>query len=357
MLEKIMEAWVGRDDLRRRQAGSVRGWTLGVGLLVSILTLAACDAPTQASDPRAASAPAQSPARAAPAKDGFADVDGGRIHYQVYGDLASGKTPLLVLHGSIMSAEQMRPMIEPFTASRPVIAIDQRGHGRTGDLPGPITYEMLADDAAGVLQALNVPTADVLGYSMGGTAAFFMAIRHPDRVGKQIIVSGTARRGGWYPEVQASFAKWTPEMFAGSPLEAEYKRLSPTPEAFPTLIEELSDMDTANYDRSDEAIRSIDDKTMIIVGDADGMQLAYAVELFKLRGGVDVKEAMQGFLSEVPRARLAVLPGTSHTGMMVEAKLLAQLAIPFLDDAKPEMPPGFLKSTNGDEASKGEGVD
>ena len=334
--------WRGCDGPRRRNA-VVPTLLVGAGVFASASLLVACGASSEAADPQPA---IQAPSRADAARVGVADVDGARIHYQVYGDIASGKTPLLVLHGSFMSADAMRPMIEPFAASRPVIAIDQRGHGRTGDLPGPITYEMLADDAAGVLQALNVPEADVLGYSMGGTAAFFLAIRHPNRVGKQIIVSGVSRRDGWYPEVQRSFAEWEPEMFAGTPLEAEYKRLSPTPDAFPTLVEELSAMDTANYDRSNEAIRSIDGKTMIIVGDADGAQLEHAVELFKLRGGGDVKAAMQGFLAESPRARLAILPGTSHTGMMVETKLLAQVATPFLDDVKQPMPPGFFKDTD-----------
>jgi pimeloyl-ACP methyl ester carboxylesterase len=98
----------------------------------------------------------------------YANVNGARLHYQIYGDLNSGKTPLLVLHGSFMSADSMAPLIKPFAATRPAIALDARGHGRTGDLPGPITYDQMADDSAGVLDALKVRSADVLGYSMGG---------------------------------------------------------------------------------------------------------------------------------------------------------------------------------------------
>ncbi|MBA2302973.1 MAG: alpha/beta hydrolase [Acidobacteria bacterium] len=259
----------------------------------------------------------------------------------MYGDLASGKTPLLILHGTFMSGDAMMPLIEQFAGARPVIAIDQRGHGRTGDLPGPITYEMLADDAAGVLDALKVSSTDVLGYSMGGTAALFMAIRHPEKGGKQIIVSGPSRRDGWYPVVQQSMAQMTPQMFAGTPLEAEYKRLSPTPNAFPTLVGEMRDLER-NYNQSDAAIRAIDDNTMIVVGDADGVPLEHAIALFRLRGGGDMKAAAQGFLTEAPRARLAILPGTSHIGMMAQAKLLAEIVTPFLDDAKPVMAPGFL---------------
>ena len=72
-----------------------------------------------------------------------------------------------------------------------------------------------------------------------GTTAVFMAIRHPNQVGKQIIVSGTARREGWYPEVLQGMAQITPAVFAGTPIEAEYGRLSPTPDKFSTFVEEV----------------------------------------------------------------------------------------------------------------------
>ncbi len=272
----------------------------------------------------------------------YANVNGARFHYQIYGDLNSGKTPLLVLHGSYMSADSMTPLIEPFAATRPVIALDARGHGRTGDLPGPITYEQLADDSAGVLDALKARNADVLGYSMGGITAIAMAVRHPDKVGKQIILSGTSRRDGWYPEVNEALAHMTPAAFAGTPLEAEYKRLSPTPNAFPALVNKLRDLAQSDYDNTNDTVRKIDDKTMIVVGDADAVELDHAIELFKLRGGVDKEVAAQGFMTEAPRARLAILPGTTHIGIMANADLIAALAVPFLDDSKPIMPPGFL---------------
>src|SRR3546814_8971362 len=87
----------------------------------------------------------------------------------------------------------------------------------------------MADDAAVVLAELGVKKADVLGYSMGGTLAIALAVRHPDKTGKQVILSGTSRLDGWYPEVLTVIGKLTPETFAGSPIESEYKRLSPNP--------------------------------------------------------------------------------------------------------------------------------
>ena len=311
---------------------------------VTTIALVSCDTSQTLTKEAPAPAPANPTDKStvAPTRTDYADINGARFYYQVYGDLNSQQTPLLVLHGGYMSSEAMAPLIRPFIASRPVIALDARGHGRTGDLPGGISYEQMADDAAGVLDALKVRSADVLGYSMGGNTAIKMAVRHPDKVGKQIILSGTYSRDGWYPEVNAVLARATPETFAGSPLQAEYLRLSPTPDAFPVLVSELRTLDAAPYDSPEDAVRRIDDKTMIVVGDADAVELEYVIKLFKLRGGGDKQVAVQGFMTEAPRARLAILPGTAHVGIMANADLIAQVAIPFLDDRKPAVPPGFF---------------
>ena len=313
------------------------------GAAAIALAVAGCDsgAGNRAWDSMAPATPAAGPT--APTRTGYANAEGGRIYYQLFGDLKSGKTPLLVLHGSFMSGDSMRPFVEAFAAGRPVIAVDARGHGRTGDLPGAITYEAMADDAVAVLAALDISSADVLGYSMGGTTALFMAIRHPDRVGKQIIVAGTSRRDGWYPEVLEGMAKATPAAFAGTPIESEYRRLSPTPDRFATFVREVLGLEAVDYGASDAAVRAIDDKTMIVVGDADGVQLEHAIHLFKLRGGGDSAAAARGFLPGPPRARLAILPATSHIGLMAEARRIAELAIPFLDDRGPPRATGFFK--------------
>jgi pimeloyl-ACP methyl ester carboxylesterase len=315
-------------------------------LSASLIVFAACSPATEPpqSQARVANETAgRTNAPSAPTSTGYADVEGGRIAYQIYGDLNAGRTPLLVLHGSFMSGDTMRPLFAPFTADRPVIAIDARGHGGSSEFPGPTTYELMADDAAAVLAALNVQQADVMGYSMGGTTALFMAVRHPERVGKQVILAGTSRRDGWYPEVLQSMAQATPAAFAGSPIEAEYKRLSPNPDQFSTFAQEVLDLEEQNYAASNDAIRTIDDKTMIIVGDADGVQLEHAIELFKLRGGGDREAASRGFIAGAPRARLAILPATAHIGIMAEAERIAELVTPFLDDREPPRVTGFFE--------------
>src|SRR3546814_18891220 len=86
---------------------------------------------------------------------------------QLHGDLGSGKRPLLVLHGSFMSGDAMMPLIAPFTASRPVIAIDARGQGRSRGAESELSYDRMTDDAAAVLAGLGATKTDVLGFSTG----------------------------------------------------------------------------------------------------------------------------------------------------------------------------------------------
>ena len=64
-------------------------------------------------------------------RTGYALVDGIKFYYEVFGDLIAGETPLLVLHGFFMSSDAMAPLIRELAKTRPVIAFDARGHGRT----------------------------------------------------------------------------------------------------------------------------------------------------------------------------------------------------------------------------------
>lgn len=314
---------------RRRVPGSA----VVLALLVTATALAATPAPLHAQTPGPTAATAAS-------RIGYAEVDGARIHYQVYGDLTSDRTPLLVLHGAFMSGDAMLPLIVPLAATRPVIAFDARGHGRTGDLPGGLGYDQMAHDAAGVLAALKVEKADVLGYSMGAATALRVAMLHPERIGKQVIISGAYRLDGMPPELVESIASLTPEIFAGSPIESGYRKLSPTPDAFPTLVNEIKALDAADFAWPEDQIRAIKGKTMVISGDNDGTTLDHTVALFKLRGGYDLPTILQGFMTEAPKARLAILPATSHIGIMAEAPAIAAMVTPFLDDKAPP-PPSF----------------
>jgi hypothetical protein len=70
--------------------------------------------------------------------------------------------------------------------------------------------------------------------------------------------------------------------------------------------------------------------------------LAHAVDMFTLRGGGGEEIAIKGIMTEVPRARLAILPATSHVGVLGESELIHALVMPFLQDTIRPTPPGFF---------------
>ncbi|MBX3735587.1 MAG: alpha/beta fold hydrolase [Candidatus Didemnitutus sp.] len=116
-----------------------------------------------------------------------APVNGIRLYYETYG--AATGAPLVLLHGNGGSIAAMHFQIDFFRATRQVIAIDSRGHGRSEMGATPLTYEKIADDVAALLAQLHAAPADILGWSDGGIVALQLALRHPDRV-RRIALSG-----------------------------------------------------------------------------------------------------------------------------------------------------------------------
>src|SRR5690349_14208558 len=114
---------------------------------------------------------------------GYAPVNGLKMYYEIHG---TGK-PLILIHGAYMTIDAMGEIIPKLAESRQVIAVELQGHGRTGDIADrPLRYETLADDIDTLMAHLNLETADIFGYSLGGGVALEVALRHPERVNKLI---------------------------------------------------------------------------------------------------------------------------------------------------------------------------
>jgi pimeloyl-ACP methyl ester carboxylesterase len=258
---------------------------------------------------------------------GYAQVGELSMYYEARG---SGE-PLVLLHGAYMNIEMMARLLSGLAENRRVIAVELQGHGRTADVDRPITYEHLADDTAGLLRHLEIESADVVGYSMGGAAALQLAIRHRAAVRKLVVISASFTSDGAHSALLEMVPTITPEMFAGSPMEQEYQRLAPNPGDFPTLVEKLKELDSTEFAWPEEDIRGIAAPTLIVVGDSDAVRLEHAVDFFNLRGG-----GVMGDLEGMPASQLAVLPGTSHfvppgVGVMDRADWLLAMIRPFLD--------------------------
>jgi len=117
---------------------------------------------------------------------GYAPVNGLKMYYEIQG---SGE-PVVLLHGAFMAiTDDWRVWISELSKTRKVIAVEMQGHGRTADINRDITYENLSDDVAALLDYLKIPSADIIGYSLGAGTAMQCAIRHPEKVRKVVSIS------------------------------------------------------------------------------------------------------------------------------------------------------------------------
>ncbi|HEU0304091.1 MAG TPA: alpha/beta hydrolase, partial [Gaiellaceae bacterium] len=102
--------------------------------------------------------------------------------------------PLLLIAGLGDSKYTSRSQWADYAQRRRVLAFDNRGTGRSAKPPGPYSVEMMADDAASVLDARGLAQADVYGYSMGGYITLTLALQRPELV-RSLVLACTGPGG------------------------------------------------------------------------------------------------------------------------------------------------------------------
>lgn len=253
---------------------------------------------------------------------GFAPVNGLNMYYEIHG---SG-SPVVLLHGAFMAISgDWDEFVRELSKTRKVIAVEMQGHGRTADIKRDLTYENLADDVAGLLDSLVIPNADIVGYSLGGGVAIQTAIRHPQKVRRVVCLSAPIRRDGWVKEANDLWPNLTFEVFSGTPMEAEYKRLSSTPDKFPEFFSKIKASAMRPYDFGDDKLKETKAPMFFIFGDADGMRLDQIAAMYRLKGG-----EVHGDMQPRSSSRLAILPDTTHVTLMSRTSTIVPMVNDFL---------------------------
>jgi pimeloyl-ACP methyl ester carboxylesterase len=122
-----------------------------------------------------------------------------------------GQGPDVVLIGGLGdTVESWQFQLDGLADRYRLTAFDNRGAGRTAMPDGPVSAELMADDAAQVLRALEVPSAHIAGFSMGSAIAQELALRHPELVRSLVLQSTYARPDALWRS-QLNFWRWLPE--------------------------------------------------------------------------------------------------------------------------------------------------
>ena len=257
-----------------------------------------------------------------PVESGYAPVNGIKIYYEVYG---TGK-PLILLHGAFYTIElNWGELIPELSKTRKVIAIEMQGHGHTPFSDRKLDITTLASDVKGVMDYLKIDSADVAGYSMGGSVAYQFAAQYPKRLGKLVIISSTYKSSGWIPEVNRGLENFKPEFFDNTPLKTAYDAVAPDKTKWRKFLEQMFAFAKVPFDVGDSNISKITAPVLIISGDNDGVDKIELAKTYKLLGG-----GVSSDLQPMPKSHLAIVPSQGHVSLMMQTKIILDYLNDFL---------------------------
>ena len=255
---------------------------------------------------------------------GHVDVGALKLYCERHGD----GHPLVLLHGAFGTIESCFADLVPALARDfEVIAVELQGHGHTRDVGRPLTYQDMAADLAVLLEALGLPRAHVAGYSMGGAVALQLALDRPELVGGLVWFGGASfAPDGIYPEYTAALESFDPHQLDGSRWHQAYRRVAPEPDAWTSLVVKVNELDRSGGPSWPRArLEALPVPTLLINGDCDIVRPEHAVQMFRLLGA-----GVPGEPAGMRPAQLALLPGTTHEGMLDQVEWLSSMITRFL---------------------------
>ena len=261
----------------------------------------------------------------------YVEVNGINLYYERHG---TGR-PLILLHGGLASGEMFGPILPVFAERHQVIIPDLQGHGRTADIDRPIDLQLMADDIAALIDHLGLAKPDVVGYSLGGGVAFFIASKYPDKVGKLVMASANVRRDAIPAEMlaqQGQVNAAAAEFMKETPMYQLYEKVAPRPEDFGRLLDKIGESMAKDFDFSEE-VRALKVPTLIVAADADMAPPSHYIEVFKLLDGGLRDGGWMGEGRPKGGHALAILPGLTHYNLGA-SPLFARVALDFLEQAQ-----------------------
>ncbi len=218
----------------------------------------------------------------------YYDIRGIKMYCEVYG---KGQ-PLLIIHGNSGSINNFIYQIPYFSKKYKVIVADSRAQGKSKDTGDSLTYEMMADDYAALLDAMKIDSAYVIGWSDGGINGLLLSIRHPEKV-KKLAITGANLVPDTTAVPQQIWDMVTPALaeLRNKPNKTEQEKNSL--KLFRLLAEQphipLSDL------------QKIACPSLVIGGDHDVIKEEHTMLIYK----------------NIPKAYLWILPGSGHSTPVV----------------------------------------
>lgn len=223
-----------------------------------------------------------------PAAGKYYNIRGFKMYCEVYGE---GR-PLLIIHGNGGSINNFVYQIPYFAKKYKVIIADSRAQGKSADAGDSLSYEMMADDLAALLDVMKVDSANVIGWSDGGINALLLAVRHPEKVSKMAITGANLQ-----PDTNAVYTEvW-------NMVRPMYKQLQQKTTLTPQQKNEFKLLrllcDQPHIPLAD--LNKISAPVLVMGGDHDVIKVEHTVQIFE----------------NIPHAYLYIFPNSGHSTPVV----------------------------------------
>lgn len=211
----------------------------------------------------------------------YALINGISLYYEVYG---TGH-PLLLLHGNGQTVDFLCMQIPTLAQHFQVIAVDSRGHGKSGAGTTPFSFELFAADMDALLQHLYIDRAHIVGWSDGGNTGLAMAMLYPNRVAKVVTMgSNIFMDTSVVDEAMIAEARQMKQSVANS-TEPENKRIA-----------RLVDLVLYHPQYRFEDLQKITCPVLVMAGETDVIKRAHT----------------ENMAAHIPKGRLLIAKGETH---------------------------------------------
>ena len=213
--------------------------------------------------------------------------------------------PLVLLHpgGAGIDSRALTGTLEALSQSFRTYAPEQRAHGHTPDVDGPLNYRDMAQDTIMFIDSVIGRPVHLLGYSDGAVVAQMVALGRPDLINQLILAAGVYHHDGWAAGI---FDGEAPDVFRDS-----YAEVSPDGAGhYDAVVAKLATMHASQPALTPGELSTIACRTLVMIGDDDEVRFEHAADMYRA----------------LPKGELAVVPGTSH-GLLAEKPDLCHLII------------------------------
>lgn len=238
------------------------------------------------------------------------EANGVDTYYEVEGE----GEPVVLLHGGFVTIDSWATQRAALAPRYRLYLPERRGHGRTPDVDGPLSYAAMAADTIAFMDAVGLPSAHLVGWSDGAIVGLEVALARPELIRSLVLIGTAAHVDGWTAEARAEAETMTPASLPPF-IRGAYDRLSPDgPDRFPIVFERLLAEWRTEPRHELAELGAIAARTLILIGDRDVVTVEHAAAMRRA----------------IPDAQLAVVPGADHFLTFRKPDLVNRLLLDFL---------------------------